>query len=123
MPFCPDGVALGSYGQQLRVEIRYGAIDRSPVFPHLLATTETTIRMGGLRAPVIWMHAGEVRLEIVRVHGLLQALDDVFRIRLASAHVCPFVGAILFEWDVGSAGLGLDCPVGRLPCREGAPQG
>jgi hypothetical protein len=66
------------------------------------------------------MHAGEVCLEIVRVHGPTQALDDVLRVRLASAHVSPFVAARLFR--VGRPARPLSafhCPVRRLPCREG----
>jgi hypothetical protein len=121
VPFCPDGVALGDDGKQLRVEIRYGAIDRSPVLLHLLATAETAVRMGGLRAPVIRMHAGDVGLEIVRVHGPTEALDDVLRIRLASAHVSPFVAARLLEWGRPARPVSaFDCPVRRLPCRASA---
>jgi hypothetical protein len=41
-----------------------------------------------------------VGLEIVCVHGPTEALDDVLRIRLASAHVSPLVAASLWSGDV-----------------------
>jgi hypothetical protein len=104
----PLRVAHHSETEELRSKVGDAVVQLRPVLPHLLAPGEGSGGMHRLLASVVLTEAGNVRLEVMGVHGLPEPLAGAFAaVLLDSAHLVPPV-----RLDAPSAPA-LGCP-GRL---------
>ena len=80
------------------MKVGHSLKESRPVLLDLLSTSKAPIRVHGLLAPVVRIEAGEESPQVVLVHCLAEALDDICRCHrlvraLANLHEHRFVTA------------------------------